>query len=176
MDRLARQASALRACLEALRLVAREVRGADKDPERGRWVAVGLAAALQGALIAALSGYETAKPEDVMGTGITDHYAPVALLLRRARSSAHLASPERLQVTSADQKALQEVIERRNAALHGSPLEAPQAACDLIPVCLKVLRHLIVEHPAFNSAEHPLVMACLKDELERLSDVFPEAS
>ena len=171
LPRVTRQAAALRACLEASRLVVREVEFVDADPERGRWVAVGLAAAVQAALVAALSGYDTSRPEDVLGTGATDHYAPVMYLLRRARSSAYLAPPEQLRISASEEKAILDVVERRNAALHGSTLPDPQSALEHMPACLKVLCHLILDHPAFDVGAHAVVVACLKDELNRLSDL-----
>jgi len=85
---------ALAAVLEGLKLARRELAGAETDPPRRRWVPVALVSALQAGLVAALSGYESAREGDVTDPSQPDRIAPVALLLRRARSAEYLNPPE----------------------------------------------------------------------------------
>ena len=83
---------ALAAALEGLKLAHRELDHVDQDPERWRWVAVGLVTAINCAIIAALSGYETALEEDTADLKMPGRVAPLKLLLRRAVRSISLAS------------------------------------------------------------------------------------
>ncbi|MFN3609182.1 MAG: hypothetical protein ACK4Y9_08970, partial [Hyphomonas sp.] len=100
---------ALEAALEALRLAGRELVGTQTQPERWRWVALGLVSALQAALVAALSAYASARPEDVANPPQPGRIAPVGLLLRRARSSEYLNAPERLDLTGAQVRAVEDL-------------------------------------------------------------------
>ncbi len=98
-DRPGRIAASLDSVDEALRMARREVAGVDADAARWHWVSVGLVIALQGALVAALSGYETAADADVVDPSSPERFAPVTLLLRRARSTDFLNAPERVEIT-----------------------------------------------------------------------------
>ena len=86
-SRAGRIAASLDSVHESLRMVQRELSGVGEDGARWRWAAVGMVIALQGALVAALSGYETALDADVEDPSGSERFAPVSLLLRRARSA-----------------------------------------------------------------------------------------
>ena len=81
-------------------------------------MAVGLVAALQAALVAALSGYESARPEDAEDPSRPERLGPVALLLRRARAQEYLNPPERLDLSGEAQRGIAAVIDARNDVLH----------------------------------------------------------
>lgn len=133
--------------------------------ETGRpWQAVALIAALQGALIAALSGYDTAHADDVQDPLDERRRAPVALLLRRAASPEFLSDPERLHLTRADQRRLQPLIDARNRLLHGQS-EAVHFDGEAIHTVLTLLNHLLITAPAFTVSPQDLIMARIKTAL-----------
>lgn len=149
-----RTADALAAALEALRLAQREIEAAREEPGRWRWVALGLVSALQAALIAALSGYDTARPEDVANPSQPGRVAPIGLLLRRARSSEFLDAPERLDLSGTHIRRLEALIRLRNAAVHGLGFQLPERPGELVSSALSALRHLLVDHAAFNVSRY----------------------
>lgn len=163
-----RIADALEAALEALRLAGRELGGTDAQPERWRWVALGLVSALQASLVAALSGYASARPEDVATPSQSDRVAPVALLLRRARSSEHLNAPERLDLTGAQVRRLEELVAMRNAAVHGLGFTVPENPAALARTAVDVIRRLLLTHPAFNVSGFVLFLSLIDRELTGL--------
>lgn len=160
-----RIADALEAALEALRLAGRELAGTDTQPERWRWVALGLVSALQAALVAALSGYASARPEDVANPSQSDRVAPITLLLRRARSSEHLNAPERLDLTGAQVRGLEELVAMRNAAVHGLGFALPENPAALARTAVDVIRHLLLTHPAFDVSGFVLFLSLIDREL-----------
>lgn len=149
-DAETRIGDALGAAHAALRLARRELEAAEAEPERWRWVALGLVSALQAALIAALSGYDTARLEDVANPSQPERAAPVALLLRRARSSELLEPPERLDLNAGAVRRLDMLIALRNAAVHGLAFRPPSAPLDLVRTGAGVIRHLLLDAPAFK--------------------------
>lgn len=170
-----RIAEALDASLEALRLARRELSGVGDQPARWRWVAVGLVSALQAALIAALSGYASARPEDVANPSQPGRLAPVALLLRRARSAEYLDLPERLELTGADQRRLDDLVEVRNAAVHGLGVETPASPRAAAQAAASILVHLLQRHRAFEVGRHGIILALIDQELSGLvRDLTPD--
>lgn len=159
---------ALEAALEALRLAGRELAGTQAQPERWRWVALGLVSALQAALVAALSGYASARPGDVANPSQSGQVAPVALLLRRARSSEHLNAPERLDLTGAQVRALEDLTAMRNAAVHGLGFKVPEAPHALASVAVDVIGHLLLTHPAFEVSRFVLFLSLIDQEVSSL--------
>lgn len=156
---------ALEAALEALRLAGRELAGTEVQSERWRWVALGLVSALQAALVAALSGYASARQEDVANPSQPGRIAPVALLLRRARSAEHLNAPERLDLTGRQARALETLTAMRNAAVHGLGFEVPEAPHALAMAAVEVIRHLLLAHPAFEVSRFVLFLSLIDQEL-----------
>ncbi|KCZ99763.1 hypothetical protein HPO_05230 [Hyphomonas polymorpha PS728] len=163
-----RIADAIEAALEALRLASREHAGTELQPERWRWVALGLVSALQAALVAALSGYASARHEDVANPSQSDRVAPIALLLRRARSSEHLNAPERLDLTGAQVRGLEELVAMRNAAVHGLGFRVPENPATLARTAVDVIRHLLLTHPAFDMSGFVLFLSLIDRELTAL--------
>ena len=129
----------------------REVAGVEADTTRWRWVSVGMVIALQGALVAALSGYETAEDADVVDPSSPERYAPVTLLLRRARSTDFLNAPERVEIT--------------NAVVHGLGAGDAEGVAKGCRKVLGIVRHLVLSHPAFDASPHHLVCTLISDEI-----------
>ncbi len=149
----------------------RELSGGDEDTARWRWVSVGLVIALQGALVAALSGYETAADADVVDPSNTERYAPVTLLLRRARSTDYLNTPERVEMTGSTLNQIERLIAYRNAVVHGLGAGDAEGVAKGCRKVLGVVRHLVLLHPAFDASPHHLVCTLISDEvsgIERL--------
>lgn len=167
-DPRTRIADALEATLEALRLARRELAGARAEPERWRWVALGLVSAVQAGLIAALSGYASARHEDVANPSQPDRVAPVSLLLRRARSAEHLNAPERLDLTGAQVRDLEALVAMRNAAVHGLGFRVADHPVHLVRTAAEILRHLLKTHPAFDVSQFVLVLTLIDTELTRI--------
>lgn len=159
---------ALDAALEALRLARRELAGTGSDPACWRWVALGLVSALQAALIAALSGYVSARVEEVTDPAQPGRAAPVTLLLRRARSPAYLNPPERLDLSGADLRRLDTLMAMRNAAVHGQRLVLPPDPGKAAFTALGVIRHLVLTHPAFEMTGFDPVLTRIGTELTEL--------
>jgi hypothetical protein len=168
VDRELRVQLALDAAHEALRLARREAEGAKGDPARLRWVALGIVSTLQGSLVAALSGYETAELEAVVNPSQPERIAPVAFLLRRARSSEYLNPPERVELSGSRQRALERVIDVRNAAVHALSVELPQTFAADVRTALHLIEHLVVDAPAFDPAPVRVITALLADEVTGL--------
>ncbi|MFN7165090.1 MAG: hypothetical protein ACK4P2_09770 [Hyphomonas sp.] len=173
-DRTSRVRLALEASLEALKLSRREADGAASDPARLRWAALGIVSTLQGALVAALSGYDNADPEAVLNPSQRDRIAPVALLLRRARSGEYLNAPERVDLPGSGQRALDRVIQVRNAAVHALSVDVPDTFAEDAGVAARLIAHLVLKAPAFDPSPVRLVTALLADELNALGAALRE--
>jgi hypothetical protein len=143
----------------------REVSGVGEDKQRWRWVSVGLVIGLQGALVAALSGYETAADADVVDPFSPERYAPVTLLLRRARSTDYLNAPERLEMTGSTLHQIERLIAYRNAVVHGLGVGDAEGVAKGCRKLLGVVRHLVLSHPAFDAPAHHLVCTLIFDEI-----------
>ncbi|MFT5774901.1 hypothetical protein [Hyphomonas sp.] len=170
-DRRGRIAASLDSVHEAVRMARRELSGGDEDTARWRWVSVVLVIALQGALVAALSGYETAADADVVDPSNTERYAPVTLLLRRARSTDYLNTPERVEMTGSTLNQIERLIAYRNAVVHGLGAGDAEGVAKGCRKLLGVVRHLVLLHPAFDASPHHLVCTLISDEvsgIERL--------
>lgn len=156
---------ALRSAVEALRLARRELEAADADPARWRWVALGLVTALQGSLVAALAGYETAEDDAIRNPSSPDRIAPTALLLRRSRSNDYLVPPERVKLAAGQIRRIERVIELRNSAVHGLDFEVHEGVRDDIRAVLDLIEHLVFRHPAFDPKGYQLLLALISDEV-----------
>jgi len=143
----------------------REVSGVGEDKQRWRWASVGLVIGLQGALVAALSGYETAADADVVDPSSPERYAPVTLLLRRARSTDYLNAPERLEMTGSTLHQIERLIAYRNAVVHGLGVGDAEGVAKGCRKVLGVVRHLVLSHPAFDASAHHLVCTLISDEI-----------
>lgn len=164
--------AALEAALEALRLAGRELAGTKAQPERWRWVALGLVSALQASLVAALSGYASARPEDISAPPHLGRVAPIALLLRRARSSEYLNPPERLDLTGAQVRRLEDLVAMRNAAVHGLGFELPENPASLARAAVEVIGHLLLTCPAFDASGFVRVLQQIETELNVIDSVL----
>lgn len=148
---------------------------ASRPGEAPGWQAVGLVLALQGALALALTAYDTADPLDVLdpaGRDAVPKLAPVPLLLRRAGSADHLADPERLVLSRAERRDLAALVDLRNRRLH--PIaRLPQLGEDefapMLVSAVRVLRHLLVDAPAFDPGPYGLDLVAIRDALAALS-------
>ncbi|MFN7056426.1 hypothetical protein [Hyphomonas sp.] len=167
-DRQLRIRDALDAAHEALKLAERELAATGEDPARWRWVALGLISALQAALIAALSGYETADPQAVLVPGQPDRAAPLALLLRRARGPDYLQPPERPDISAGTLERLDALARLRNAAVHGLAFDLPADPAALARPAVRLTGHLLIRHPAFDPRPHGVMRALLADVIRRL--------
>lgn len=163
--RARRVSAALEAVHAALGLAQREAEGAAVDAGRLRWAALGLVSALQGALVAALSGYETAEVDAVLDPSHPERIAPLALLLRRARSEEFLNPPERPETSGSDQRAIERVMAVRNAAVHALPAGVPESFASDAARLAALIRHLVIEAPAFDPVPLRVVTALISDEL-----------
>lgn len=170
-----RIAPALESVLEGLKLARRELAGSQADLPRLRWVAVGLISALQAGLVAALSGYESAREEDIADPSQPDRIAPVTLLLRRARSAEYLNPPERTELSGRELKHIEAVIAIRNAALHGLGTVPDSKVYDSFGYVLQLLQHICVLHPAFPKAGHGLHLALIADEIAAFGAALEQA-
>ena len=173
-DRGARISEALETALEALKLALREEEGARADPARRRWTALGLVSALQAALVAALSGYDTAKEDAVEDPSHPDRIAPVPLLLRRARSHEYLNDPERLVLSGSHQRAIDRIIAMRNAAVHALRVETPETFAADALAAVHLIRHLVLEAPAFGRGSARLQVVLIGDVLTALQALVSE--
>lgn len=167
-DRSFRVHLALEAAHEALGFARREAEGAEQDPARLRWVALGIVSTLQGALVAALSGYETAELEAVVNPSQPERIAPVAFLLRRARSGEYLNPPERVELSGSRQRALERVIDVRNAAVHALSVEIPETFAADVRTALHLIEHLVMDAPAFDPAPVRVITALIADDIAGL--------
>ncbi len=163
---------ALEAALEALRLAGRELAGVQAQPERWRWVALGLVSALQASLVAALSGYASAHHDDVASPSQPGRVAPVALLLRRARSPEHLNAPERLDLTGSQVRRLEQLVAMRNEAVHGLGFEVPENPAAIARTAVEVIGYLLRTHPAFEVSGFVLFLSLIDRELTTLGTLL----
>lgn len=173
-DPQARIAEALEAAREALKLARREAEGAVSDPVRLRWTALGLVSALQAALVAALSGYDTAKEDAVRDPSNPERIAPVATLLRRARSAEYLNAPERVELPGSLQRALDRIMAVRNAAVHALRVETPESFAADARAVAALIGHLVLDAPAFDAAKVRLQSVLIGDELKALRAALAE--
>ncbi|MBK8197428.1 MAG: hypothetical protein IPK75_03570 [Acidobacteria bacterium] len=167
---------ALWATLEALRLARREALEMDKDPARQGWVALGLVTALQAALVAALSGYDTASLEAVQNPSQPERIAPGSLLLRRATSDAYLNPPERVDLTGSQERAVDRIVDVRNAAVHALAVEVPDSFRRDARVVVRLVSHLVRDAPAFDPKAFGYVPALIGDELAALSKTLHDGA
>ena len=137
-----------------------------------RWVAISTCMALQGALVAALSGYETADPAAVAHPDDPARVASISTLLRRAASTDYLADPERLSgLTGARRQALA-LAELRNRAVHMALDGQPAPMEDVVkslPGTLDLIRYLVLDHPAFEPEDGAPYTSRIIAALARLS-------
>ncbi|WP_321488128.1 hypothetical protein [uncultured Hyphomonas sp.] len=159
---------ALAAVLEGLKLARRELAGGETDPPRRRWVPVALVSALQAGLVAALSGYESAQKGDVTDPSQPDRIAPVALLLRRARSTEYFSPPELLELPGRVLRDIENVIAARNGVLHGPNGVQKPAVNEAYRSVLQVLQQICLTHPSFPLEGHGVILALIRDEISAL--------
>jgi hypothetical protein len=159
---------ALAAVLEGLKLARRELAGAETDPPRGRWVPVALVSALQAGLVAALSGYESAEEGDVTDPSQPDRIAPMALLLRRARSTKYLNPPELLELPGRMLRDIENVVAARNGVLHGPDAAEKREVNEAYRSILQVLQQICLTHPSFPLKGHGVILALIRDEISAL--------
>ncbi|MEQ9504791.1 MAG: hypothetical protein RLO80_00870 [Hyphomonas sp.] len=165
---------ALGTALEALKLAQREAVGAAQDKAHWGWVALGLVTALQAALVAGLSGYETAAVEAVQNPSQPERIASGSLLMRRASSAAFLNLPERVDLSGSQLRAVQRVVAVRNAAVHSLGLVLPRTfAADALEV-VRLLQHLVLDAPAFDARKFSMQTIFLRDTLAGLARALGE--
>ena len=160
---------ALAGILEGLKLARRELDGVEADPERWRWVAVGLVTALSGAAIAALSGYATAGEQDIRDPNDRSRMAPLRLLLRRAKSDRYLVPPEQLPASASAVDAALRLADYRNQVLHGGRAACPATVVSDTGRAVDMISHFILRAPAFDPAPHQLHIALIEDEISALA-------
>lgn len=165
-DRALRLRLAMDAALDALGLAVRESKISLDQPASRRWVALGLTSALQGALVAALSRYETAELDAVLDPSHPDRIAPVALLLRRARSAEYLDLPDRVELSASAMLAIERVIAVRNAAVHAIRSEVPASFAADVRVVTHLLRHLLTAPTPAHQGGTPLQSALAQANLD----------
>jgi hypothetical protein len=173
-DRPGRIAASLDSVHESLRMVQREFSGVEEDRARWRWAATGLVIALQGALVTALSGYETATNEDVEDPSNPERFAPVALLLRRARSTEYLNAPERVEITGSSVHQIEHLLSYRNMVVHGLRVSEGEGVAKGCKKVLGILQHVLLSHPAFDVSRHHLVCTLISDEISRIERLLRE--
>ena len=159
---------ALAAVLEGLKLARRELAGSETDPPRRRWVSVALVSALQSGLVAALSGYESAGEGDVTDPSQPDRFAPIALLLRRARSPEYLNPPELLELPGRVLRDIERVVAARNGVLHGPDGSEKPEVNDSYRSVLLILQQICLSHPSFPVEGHGVILALIRDEISAL--------
>jgi len=145
---------------------------------RPDWLAVGLTTALKAALMAQLSAYENAEPEDVLDTQ-KDGAASIRLLLRRATSADYLSDAHRLPLTSSKRKALLKLVAVRNQTLHILPDEdcpPPGDIPRLALVALDTIEHAALTAPAFDPAPHRVDLALIADYIKSLRGALEAAN
>ncbi|MFN7169227.1 MAG: hypothetical protein ACK4NV_19435 [Pannonibacter sp.] len=163
---------ALRSAVEALRLMQRELQAVDADPARWRWVALGVVTALQGSLVAAMAGYETAMDDSIRDPSSPERIAPTALLLRRARSDEYLVPPERVKLTAGELRRIDRVIDLRNSAVHGQVFEIRPGVRDDLLAVLGLIEHLVIRHPAFGPDDFQLLLAMIADAIREIRSLL----
>ena len=173
-NRAGRIAASLDSVHESLRLVQRELSGVREDGARWRWAAIGMVIALQGALVTALSGYETAQDADVEDPSSPDRFAPVALLLRRARSAEYLNAPERVEMTGSAVRQIEHLVAYRNTVVHGLGMSEGEGVAKGCQRGLEIVRYVLLAYPAFDVSRHHLICALISDELSRIEPLLRE--
>jgi hypothetical protein len=159
---------ALLAVLEGLKLARRELAGSQTDPPRCRWVPVALVSALQAGLVAALSGYESAGEGDITDPAQPDRFAPIALLLRRARSTKYLNPPELLELPGRLVRDIETVVATRNNVLHGPDGAKIPEVNGTFRSVLQALQQICLTHPSFPVEGHGVILALIRDEISAL--------
>nr|WP_321359970.1 hypothetical protein [uncultured Hyphomonas sp.] len=163
---------ALSAVLEGLKLARRELAGSEADAPRRRWVPVALVSALQAGLVAALSGYESAGEGDVSDPSQPDRIAPVALLLRRARSAEYLNPPELLELPGRVVRDIERVVAARNGVLHRPDEAENPPENEAFRSVLQVLQQVCLTRPSFPVTGHGVILALIRDEISALQDAL----
>ncbi len=135
------------------------------------WLATGFVLALEGALIAALAGYDTANEAALYMTLATRRRAGLALLLKRARSSHYLTPPERVELSADAIAALARLQVLRNAHLHASPETCVLKGTDAAHA-LHLIKTLVFDAPAFKPDAHALRLASIETQLDLLFERF----
>ncbi|MEZ6000110.1 hypothetical protein [Hyphomonas sp.] len=166
---------ALAAVLEGLKLARRELAGSEMDLPRRRWVPVALVSALQAGLVATLSGYESAGEGDVTDPAQPDRFAPIALLLRRARSTEYLNPPELLELPGRVLRDIETVVVARNGVLHGPDGVKKPEVNDAYRSILQVLQQICLTHPSFPVEGHGVILALIRDEISALERALAPA-
>jgi hypothetical protein len=140
------------------------------DADHWDWLAIGLVMALQASLVVALTGYETANPSDVLdpSNAAGEKQAPVALMLRRVRSADYLNPPERLDLPVSASKGAQKLLAHRNAVMHGPTDVAPPETARHAGHTLNIIEHLLLLHPAFDSAPHTIELTHIGDHIDHI--------
>lgn len=157
----------LPACASALSFAASQTARPD-------WLAVGLTTALKAALMAQLSAYENAEPEDILDTQ-KDGAASIRLLLRRATSADYLSEDHRLPLTSSKRKAILQLVAMRNQTLHILPDEdcpPPEDIPRLALIALDAIEHLTLAAPAFDPEPHRVDLALLADYMKIIGNAL----
>lgn len=122
----------------------------------------------------ALSGYETASPEDILKPG-TEQVASLKTLLRRVRSEQYLLPPEKLSASEALVKQALELQEARNQFTHLVPGHRPPDFARLPQLCrsvLSLMEHLLVTSPSFSD---PDLSKSAARRLKAIGEALPKA-
>jgi hypothetical protein len=144
---------------------------AEREPATSPWVAVGLVLALKGSLVAALSGYDTARGSDIMQRHNRERIAePIALLVRASQSKL-LNLPERLVLKPKQRDQIQRLIRTRNRLLHGAG-SVRSASPEDVNATLSAIAHLICDAPSFPESVAPLNISRAKVLIATLQDRF----
>lgn len=130
---------------------------------------VGLSIALHGACLLALTGYDTARPEDLAHPTDSARFAPLQLLMRRVRSAEYLQAPELLNVSRGELRALDDLRTWRNGVVHAHQIDVPEEAEMCLSVAVRIIRYLVLDHPSFSAAGQGVVLTLIDHELAALS-------
>ena len=117
-------------------------------------------------------GFERIREGDVVDPSYPERYAPVTLLLRRARSTDYLNPPERLVLTGAAARRIEQVIAFRNGVVHGTSRDIhgySESIHGPFRETFSTIRHVLLVHPAFEPGPHGLVTALIADQLAAIS-------
>jgi len=141
-------------------------------------VAISGCIALQGALVAALSGYETAEEAHVLAPGSpgdAPRIAAIPLLLRNCASPACLQAPERLSGFTAARRHALALVEVRNRAVHlsvdGAPLGLEDVPAHMAAID-PIIRHLTLVHPSFPAGAAGRSPQAIERALVRLAVIL----
>jgi hypothetical protein len=145
----------------------------DREADASVWIPVGLNMAVQMALIAALSGYDTAEYTDSMSNFEPNRSLELGVLMARVGKPRYLNPPERVVISAFEKACIKSLATKRNALLHGSAsLQA--ASLQECQTALKLIHHTLCEAPSFPPTLDPLRMALISDLIQRLQVRFAE--